>query len=366
MNIVQLITELQPGGAERVLVDLCLGLVRRGHQVKVIALRPFIADSVIVDELKCAGITVLNIGLRKSMPWRVLYIRKLLNDIKPDIVHSHLFHANLVSRLNSYNRYFRLINTVHTMETRKSKQWYFLADKMTLSWCDVQTAVSESARNFHAEHLCINPDTMPVIHNGIVTPKKLSATDINKLRIEWGLDNCSAVIGSIGRLGHEKGYDMVIEALPQIAAFVPAGQTWGVVIIGEGTERDKLEKMAKNAPPAIKVCLPGFRRDAAECIGAFDLFIMPSRYEGFGLALIEAMSHGLPIIASEIGPLRELLKNYSNGCFWDFSANSTAALAEKIFHTIQKKSLPSPDLSFTSDKMVENYLELYNSQLKLL
>jgi glycosyltransferase involved in cell wall biosynthesis len=252
------------------------------------------------------------------------------------------------------------------METRKSKQWYFLADKMTLSLCDVQTAVSESARNFHAEHLCINPDIMPVIHNGIVTPKKLSATDINKLLIEWGVDNCSAVIGSIGRLGHEKGYDMVIEALPQIAALVPAGQTWGVVIIGEGAERDKLERMAKNAPPTIKVCLPGFRRDAAECIGAFDLFLMPSRYEGFGLALIEAMSHGLPIIASKIGPLHELLKNYSNGCFWDFSANPTTALAEKIFYTIEQKSLPSPDLSFTSDKMVENYLELYNSQLKLL
>lgn len=363
MNIVQLITELLPGGAERVLVDLCLGLARRGHQVKVVALRPFIRESVIINELRNAGIPVLNIGLRKLMPWRLLYLRKLLTDIHPDIVHSHLFHANIVSRLNGFKRDYKLINTVHTMESRQAKRWYFWIDGMTLQWCDVQTAVSAATRNFHAEHLRINPDDMPVIYNGIVTPKKLFENEITQLRKEWGVAHCSAVIGSVGRLGYEKGYDLLFDALPPIADKIPAGQNWGIVIIGEGAEREKLEKLAKNAPSSIKICLPGFRRDAAECIGAFDLFIMPSRYEGFGLALIEAMSHGLQIIASEIGPLQELLKGYANGQFVNFKKHNTALLAEKIAKVISQPTILQPDLSFTSDKMVEKYLELYTSLL---
>jgi glycosyltransferase involved in cell wall biosynthesis len=359
MKIIQVITELRPGGAERVLAELCIGLRRRGHDVTVVALEPLPRESVIINELREHGIAIESVNLTKSAPWRIFRLRALLKRLQPDVVHSHLIHANLVTRLNMPGAKYKLVNTVHTMESRKSKFWYFLADLLTLPLCGVQTAVSEAARDFHAGKLHVKPDSMPVIYNGIVAPRQLSYEEITQLRNSWGFAGCKAVFGSVGRLGHEKGYDILLKMLPELSRRVPAGEKWGLVIIGEGAERGALERLAKNAPENIVIALPGFRKDASDCIGAFNLFVMPSRYEGFGLVLIEAMAHGVPVIASEIGPLKELLRNYPNGMFFDFKNQPPAMLAELIADKIINGAVSAPDLSFASEKMVEDYLNLY-------
>jgi glycosyltransferase involved in cell wall biosynthesis len=364
MKIVQIITELRPGGAERVLVELCRGLIQRGHNVTVIALRPLPAESVIINDLKELGVTILSVGLRKLQPWRIFSIKKLLDAIKPDIVHSHLFHANLTARLNGFGRKYKLVNTVHTTEVRDEKKWYFWLDKLTLNYCDCQTAVSEAARDFHAEHLGIQHQSMPIIYNGIIAPSRPSPEETASLRAGWCMDDCSSVIGSVGRLGHEKGFDLLLKSTQKISEHIPEGEKWGIVIIGEGLERENLEKLAAQAPSNVKIQLPGFRRDAARCIGAFDLFIMPSRYEGFGLVLIEAMSHGVPVITSDIGPLRELLKNYPNGKYFNFQHSAPEELGKEILSLLTNSNPGLPDLSFTSDKMVEDYLHLYNDLLE--
>jgi glycosyltransferase involved in cell wall biosynthesis len=228
--------------------------------------------------------------------------------------------------------------------------------------CDIQTAVSEAARDFHAARMHVKAQSMPVIYNGIVAPKRLRQDEVEQLRNAWGFAGCSAVFGSVGRLGHEKGYDILLKMLPELSRHVPAGEKWGLVIIGEGAERHHLERLAKDAPGNILVTLPGFRKDASNCIGAFNLFVMPSRYEGFGLALIEAMAHGVPVVASEIGPLKELLRNYPNGVFFDFKNQPPAMLAKLIADKIINGAVSSPDLSFTSEKMVDDYLLLYQQQ----
>jgi glycosyltransferase involved in cell wall biosynthesis len=359
MKIIQVITELRPGGAERVLADLCIGLRHRNHEVTVVALEPLPRESVIINELHEHGIAIESMNLTKATPWRLFSLRALLKRLQPDVVHSHLIHANLVTRLNLPGTKYKLVNTVHTMESRKRKFWYFLTDLLTLPLCDVQTAVSEAARDFHAGRLHIKPDSMPIIYNGIVAPRQLSYEEITLLRNSWGFAGCKAVFGSVGRLGHEKGYDTLLKMLPELSKLVPSGEKWGLVIIGEGSERGALERLAKNAPENIVVALPGFRQDASDCIGAFNLFVMPSRYEGFGLVLIEAMAHGVPVIASEIGPLKELLRNYPNGMFFDFKNQSTAALAKLIAGKIINSTVSAPDLSFASEKMIEDYLALY-------
>jgi len=363
MKIVQVITELRPGGAERVLAELCAGLRRRGHEVTVVSLSPLPGESVIIHDLLEHNVGIESLELTKSAPWRIFRLKSLLRRLQPDVVHSHLIHANLVTRLNALGARYKLINTVHTMESRKDKSWYFFLDHLTLMLCDVQTAVSEAARDFHAAKMHVKSKSMPVIYNGIVAPKRLRADEIAELRNAWGFAGCSAVFGSVGRLGHEKGYDILLKALPELSGHVPPGEKWGLVIIGEGAERHNLELLAKGAPDNILVALPGFRKDASNCIGAFNLFVMPSRYEGFGLVLIEAMAHGVPVIVSEIGPLKELLRNYPNGTFFDFKNQPPAMLAELIAGKIVNGAVSSPDLSFTSEKMVDDYVALYQQQI---
>ncbi len=159
----------------------------------------------------------------------------------------------------------------------------------------------------------------------------------------------------------KKGTTFFFNILPELSKKIPENEIWGVVILGEGRQRVQLEFLAKAIPSNIKVILPGYRKDAAECIGAFDLFVMPSRYEGFGLTLIDAMAQGVPILASNIDSLPEVICGYSNGKCIDFNDTKCAIL--KIFEFLNKPKIQNNVSPFTLDKMVESYIRIYDSLL---
>jgi glycosyltransferase involved in cell wall biosynthesis len=200
------------------------------------------------------------------------------------------------------------------------------------------------------------PAAMPVVYNGVERPRAQSAAEIRGLRGEWGVSDCARVIGSVGRLDWQKGYDLFLKSLDHLAPLVPSGERWGVVLLGEGPQRPALMELAAKAPACFAVRMPGFWRDAPSAAGAFDPFVMPSRYEGFGLTLAEAMGHGLPVVASAADSLPELLEGYGNGWTVDFSAPSAAAAA--IAGHIGAGMGPA-DARFTVPAMVSAYQEIY-------
>lgn len=365
-QIVQVITELEPAGAERVLADLCIDLKKRGFGVSVISLQKPPSVKTIIDDLLSNGIEVFCLNITKKTPWRLLKLKNLISEIRiksPSskiIIHSHLMHANLACRFAKLiGKNFYLLNTIHTAEKRDKQKILFLLDKLTLKLCDIYTAVSVAARNWHANKLRIPSASIYVVHNGIKEPKSLTMVQRNELIAQWGFQNCKKVIGSVGRLDIEKGYDLFLNFLPELSNAIPPGETWGIVLLGEGLQRNKLEAIAKNTPPNIIVSLPGYRKDAADCIIAFDLFVMPSRYEGFGLALVEAMACGIPILASKADSLEELMKVYFNGKCLDFAESKKAV--RSIIEYIQMPKIKSDVSDFTVKKMADNYIRLYES-----
>ncbi len=359
MTIVQLTTELRPAGAEVVILNLVWGLVAAGHRVTVAALQPLPPASFVVDGLSDAGADVVSLGVTKRTPWRVRRLKALLSRLRPDVLHAHLFHANLVSRLAG-GGFHPLINTVHIAERRANKGWHFRLDRATLGRCDCQTAVSEAVRNFHAARLGVEPATIPVIYNGIEPPAPLSPEQRTARRKAWGVADCTRVIGSVGRLDWQKGYDRLLDTLEALGRRVPDGERWGLVIIGEGPQRPTLEALAAQAPPNVTVSLPGFADDAPACPGAFDLFVMPSRYEGFGLTLVEAMAHGVPILAADVDSLPELLRHYPNGECLDFATAAPDTIADRLVH-LSSHPRHEPVVPFTTERMVSEYLHLYES-----
>ncbi len=364
MKILQIITELRPAGAERIVLELSLGLLEKGHQITIISLSPLPETSHIIDELRKYRIPVLDIGVTKWRLWKMFSLARHIRNLKPDIVHAHLFHANFASRLASFRRDYKLVNTVHANDRRNGRFWVFGLDRLTLSLCDSQTAVSYAVRDFHSRKLGVSADTMPVIYNGIPPPPGLTAKAREELRAQWKLEQCPKIIGSVGRLHSQKGYDRLIKLLPTLQAYIPEGERWGVVILGEGEERSRLESLCRQCPDNIVVRLPGFRKDAAQCISAFDLFVMPSRYEGFGLTLIEAMAHGVPILANHIDSLPELLAVYPNGRTMNFYDAEEKKIAQTIVAMAQQE--PVDGLApFTVTKMVNGYFELYQKLLSV-
>ena len=358
MKIVQLITELQPAGAERIVVNLSKGFNEMGHNVTVISLKEIPEDNHLVQELERSNIEVLSLNLKKLQPWKMFGIRKIIKRINPDILHAHLIHANLVSRITNIGAKYFLINTVHIAEKRPGKWWHFFLDRISSRRCHRQTVVSFAVRDFHAKKIGVDPRKMPVIYNGIISPAKISSTRRQELFRQWKIEDCNKVIGSVGRLEFQKGYDLFLKVLPQLSSKIPEEERWAVVILGEGLERRLLENLAMSIPDNLKVRFPGYRKDAAECIGAMDLFIMPSRYEGFGLTLVEAMAHGVPILASNVDSLPELIKGYPPGKVIDFDGKNESNVIEAIMGNM---GYPEriPIMNFTVAKMVEGYSELY-------
>lgn len=359
MRILQLLTDLAPAGAEKVVLELSKELKKRGHIIAVVELLPLPANSVMLDGFKREGIPVESIALSKSAPHRILKLYRTIRNFRPDVIHSHLIHANIAARIVNSRR-VPLVNTVHIAERRPSKTWHFLLDRLTFPLCHVQTCVSNAVRDFHSAKIHVRPERMTVIYNGVPKPTIPSTEQIQALRFEWGMTDCDRIIGAVGRLDPQKGFDLLLTATRELAGILPTGNTWGIVILGEGSQRAELENIAATMPTNIRCVMPGFRPDAADCIGAFDLFAMPSRYEGFGLSLVEAMFHGVPILSSDADSLPELMSDYSNGAsLRQITANNLLTWANRPKQTAALCAAPH-----TVAEMTDGYMRIFESLLE--
>ncbi len=363
MKVLLIVTGLFPGGAERIVLEIVCGLLKAGHHPSVVSLQgePKAEDRTIVDGLEQLGVRpyFLNFSLLRGQ--RFFTLLRIIRREKPDAVHSHLMHANLIARLAKIFLRFPLVNTIHIAERRKSPviELLFLLDRLTVRLCDRYTAVSNAAARFHERKCRLPAGSILTVYNGSdpVVPKP--PEELDAIRREWGLDKVRKLIGSVGRLDWQKGYDIFLNGLPALRPLIPQGERWGILLIGDGPERAKLQYLAAETEqkvPELRIVLPGYRSDAPSLLPMLDLFVMPSRYEGFGLALTEALSLGIPALCSNADSLPELCaESPENTRNIDFSGEF---LTEDYQEALALPRLPGKLLHSTAE-MTAKYLELY-------
>ena len=190
-----------------------------------------------------------------------------------------------------------------------------------------------------------------------------TAERVTAFRSEMQLEQYTKVIGSIGRLNWQKGYDLLIGRAEALDRKIPAGERWLVLILGDGPERAGLQSMIDRLQlKNMDIRLGGFFPDAASLMSQFDVFVMPSRYEGYGLALAEAMTLGLPVVSADIDSLPELCAMYQGAYrLVDMDRDETGeALADAVFQMAAASSVSGQILQ-SHGAMAEEYLELYRS-----
>jgi len=166
------------------------------------------------------------------------------------------------------------------------------------------------------------------IHNGTDPARFCADRGFRmEMRRQWGLSDEAVVFGSVRRLAAEKGLDLAIEAFAKLVRKFP-GRDMALVLVGEGPERLALEKLARECGVARQVIFTGLIVQAWKAYAAFDIFLMPSRIESFGIALLEAMASGCCAIASDAGGLPEILSDPSLG--WLVPAGDEQALAQAM------------------------------------
>ena len=302
IRVLQLITELTPAGAEKCVYELATRLDKRIFDVAVAALQ----GGAMVDRLEQAGVETLVLGMRGK--WdipRLTRLPGLIRRWRPDVLHTHLFHADFAGRIAALLvGGVRTVHTVHIAETR-FRPWQFAFAKLAAETCEKIVAVSPSARDHHAERTGLDVDRYMVIPNGIdVDTYSRDAATRRSLRGLWSVPADEFLIAFVGRLDRQKGLDTLLEAMGILASRHHAPR---LVIAGQGPQRGLLERFIAESPVGGNVMALGFTDDVPGLLSAADALVMPSRWEGFGLAAAEAMAASLPVIATGVAGLRDVV-----------------------------------------------------------
>ncbi|GAB3625391.1 N-acetyl-alpha-D-glucosaminyl L-malate synthase [Pandoraea terrae] len=303
MRIALVVTGLQLGGAETQVADLTRGFLSRGHDVTLISLTGDCAIRLPDDarfrliELRAAKSPV---SLMRAL-WRLAgHLRR----IRPDVVHSHMVHANLMTRLaRLLTPLPALICSAHS-RNEGGRHW-MLAYRLTDRLADVTTNVSDDAvAAFVAAHAA-PARRIVAMPNGIDTGRfRPDDGARQRLRATLGVTDVTPVALATGRLVPAKDYPTLLRAFARVRGARPAARLF---IAGAGTLHDTLDAQIDTLGLRAAVTLLGRRDDIPGLLCAADVFVMSSAWEGLPLVIGEAMAAGLPIASTDCGGVRELV-----------------------------------------------------------
>lgn len=318
MRAVHVVKVKGLAGAENHLLLLLEGLRRRGIDAEFLLL---VEPSIPVDEMAQAaearGIPAerliihsnADFGLYRRL-WRALRARS------PDIVHTHLLHADLFAIppawLMRFPRRKRpiILSSRHNDDVFRLKGYQRFLNNVLWRMSDADIAISEAVRRFSIDVEGIPPERIHTIYYGYDPAPGDPAALRHEVRAELGLPPEQIVIGMVCRLIEQKGISYGIRAFGQIAGQFPDAQ---LVIAGEGALRPALEAEVKALKLEDRARFLGWRADGARVMAAYDIFLMPSLWEGFGLVMLEAMGQRLPIVGSAVSALPEVVVDGETG-----------------------------------------------------
>ena len=362
MRILQLISSSGFFGAENMILSLMKGLSSLQCHV---ALASLLTPAKGCGELACharqLSFQSFEIPCGGKLDRRsISELRRIATRGNYDIIHSHGSKADLYSRLAIDGTRHVRIATVHNWPTKTLKmRAYALLDKFALRSFTRVVAVSDAvAQALVRSGVPLHKITQ--IDNGIDPAAFRNGTD--RVRAELNLQNVP-VIGYVGRLAPEKGLDVLLNSIPGIMKYCPDVH---VILVGDGPLRNQLMELAQTLGIDSRVKFLGLRRDMADLYHAMDIFVLPSRDEGFPMTILEALAAGKAVVASSVGQIPHVIHDHETGLLVQPGSRQqlTDAIVE-LFRSPQVKDRLSlqgqhlVDQEFTAEVMAKKYLEQY-------
>jgi len=320
------------GGAENLLLQLVGRLDSTRYRSVVCCIGE---KKEIGRQIEEMGIQVHELGLLKKGgydPKIISLLRDLIRREKVDLVHTHLYHANLYGRLAAKKEKIPAIASVHNSYAKP--RWYrHLLNRWLARTTSFITVGSEQVLDDVRRLDGVPLEKLILIPNAIDTTAT-STVGREKARRALGFGPEAFLIGTVGRLEEQKGHKHLIEAMAFLRSRHP---NMHAVIVGEGRLRPSLEKLICDQGLKEKVILTGQRSNLPDIFVALDLFVMPSLWEGLALAMLSAMAAGLPVIATDVGGVRQALDEGRAGVI--IPSGDPKALAEAM-----SQALLNPDM----------------------
>ena len=356
MRILHVITSLDTGGAERLMVDLLPKLIEKGNQVELLLFNGLMTP--FRKELEQYGVSVYELfhSSRKGRasgvynPLNIFRLRKYLS--KYDIIHTHNTACQLFAPIAKClsGSSVKLVTTEHSSTSRRRAiRWLRPIDKWVYRRYAKIVCIEDSTFNGLVGYLGKDCNAC-VIYNGVDTARFVRPIkDISQQSQYW--------VTMVAGFRFEKDHGTVLRAMSQLP------ENYHLQLVGDGVEKDTIHSLALNLGLEKRVSFLGVRQDVPDILEQSDVAVLSSHWEGFGLAAVEAMAACRPVVASDVGGLR----NVVGGAGVLFPHGDDKALAESIqqlcenpsYYTEVAQACQSRAKEYDISVMVDKYDQLY-------
>ncbi len=330
IRVVHIIDSLRTGGAEALLVEAARGSAERGVEIQVVALAAR-ADAPFEQSLRDLGVVVHLVAGRGPKPvfdpMRFVRLVRLIRGISPDVVHTHLATSNVLGTIAARLARVPSVATMHNVQSARGRRsrWLDAIERRVLGRGKGPIiAVGRRVGLLAAQRWPRR--RIEVVENPAPAVGGSSDAGVSVRRELLG-DGDGPLLVAIGRLDEQKGFDILLDAFVRFVGSRPAAV---LAIAGSGGLDQQLRHQAHRLGIDARVRFLGTRSDVADLFAAADAFVVPSRWEGLPLVVLEAMTAGVPVVASDVGDIAEAV----GGDGWlvpPGAPDSLAAALEAIF-----------------------------------
>lgn len=314
-NIIYMIDGLGMGGAERLMVPILSNLDHNSFSAKVAVFQNRNGNPI-ADELKALGIPVDLISIPYLRDFAALpKIINYLHNVNADLVHTQLEFANILGGLAAKRLRIPCVSTLHTIPSQdmslKSKLHQELEYFCLRHFFDMIVSVSNETRYFHMKSGRMPEKKTRTIYNGIDLAHFNQSLQIDREAVlhDLGIPASAVVLTTVAVLREPKGIQYMIRAMPEILAVHPNAY---YLVIGSGDFEAKLKKEAVQNS-AERIVFAGMRKDIPELLSVSNIFILPTLTEALPTVLAEAMALRIPILATRVGGIPEMVEDGING-----------------------------------------------------
>lgn len=295
------------GGAEEMVLNLVRRLPSRFEPIVCCIHAP----GPMGEEIRATGVPFRVLGLTPGLkrPFDVLAIRDYLREMAPQILHPFLLTASLYGRAAAMLARVPVVLGTEVNVYADKRRWHALAERLLMRRTDAVIASAESVRDFYVGQVHADPDRVEVIYNAVDWSALQQTEPRAELRAALGIPPAAAVVCIIARLTEQKGHRDLFDAL----ASTPALAATHLLVVGDGELRGALQDRVRACGLTGRVHFLGARRDLGNLLGASDLFVMPSWWEGLPLSMILALGAGLGVVATRVAGIPEVVRHEETG-----------------------------------------------------